>query len=174
MNWLIRPVELTDAQAILDLYTPYITDTVITFETEIPTLEAFTQRIAGICQDYPYLVCEQDGKILGYAYASRHRERAAYRYSVDVSIYVEKNSKHRGIGRALYNRLFEELQQYPYYTAFACITLPNEASIGLHKAFGFREAGVFHRDGYKAGQWLDVAWLEKPLKEYGVPPESSL
>lgn len=174
MNWQIRPATLADAEGILRVYAPYITDTVITFETEVPTVEAFAERIAGIRRNYPYLVCEQGGKILGYAYASRHRERAAYRYSADVSVYVGMDSRRKGIGRALYTRLFEELRRYPLYTAFACITLPNEPSVSLHRAFGFREAGIFHKDGYKDGRWLDVIWMEKPLREYDTPPESGL
>lgn len=173
MKLSIRPAVSTDAEAILKIYAPYITDTVITFETEIPSLEAFTERVAAIQSHYPYLVCELDGTVVGYAYASKHRERAAYRYSVDVSIYVDMNFRHQGIGRALYTHLFEELKQYPYYTAFACITLPNEASVGLHKAFGFQDAGIFHKDGYKAGKWLDVIWMEKSLRQYDTPSAES-
>jgi L-amino acid N-acyltransferase YncA len=173
VNQLIRPAVPADASAILAVYAPYITDTVITFETEVPTLGAFTKRVEEILRQYPYLVCEIDGEIVGYAYASRHRERAAYRYSVDVSIYVKSGMHRRGIGSALYTRLLEELQRFPYYTAYACITLPNESSVALHKSFGFQEAGIFHKDGYKAGKWLDVLWMEKPLKQYDVPPGGS-
>lgn len=171
MNMIIRPVRKTDAVDILEIYTPYITDTVITFETAIPSLEEFINRIENIKKQYPYLVCEIDGKVVGYAYASKHRERAAYKYSVDVSVYVAPKYHRQGIGKALYTQLFKVLKAYNYYTAYASITLPNEKSIGLHKAFGFTEIGVFHNAGYKKGRWLDVIWLEKPLKEYSIPQE---
>ncbi len=173
MNMLIRPVSKTDVADILAIYAPYITDTVITFETEVPTLEEFEERIEGIKKDFPYLVCEVDGRVAGYAYASKHRARSAYKYSVDVSIYVAPNYHHKGIGKALYKNLFEALNKYEYYSAYAGITLPNDKSIGLHKAFGFTEVGIYHNVGYKKGNWLDVIWLEKPLKEYGVPKLSS-
>jgi phosphinothricin acetyltransferase len=171
MNTIIRPVSKDDAADILAIYAPYITDTVISFETKVPTLEDFSKRIEKIQNDYPYLVCEVDGKVVGYAYASKHRERAAYKYSVEVSVYVASDYHHKGIGKALYGRLFDALSEYNYYSAYAGITLPNDKSIGLHKSFGFVEVGIYHNIGYKDGKWLDVIWLEKPLKEYGIPPE---
>jgi phosphinothricin acetyltransferase len=169
---IIRPVRIDDAADILAIYAPYITDTVISFETKVPTLEDFSKRIEKIQNDYPYLVCEVDGKVLGYAYASKHRERAAYRFSVEVSVYIAQEHHHKGIGKALYERLFAALDDYNYYSAFAGITLPNDKSIGIHKLFGFSEVGIYHNIGYKDGKWLDVIWLEKPLKEYGIPPEA--
>lgn len=166
---LIRPVTTEDAKDILAIYSPYIENTVITFETEVPTIEEFTARIENIKSKYPYLVCETHGKVIGYAYASKHRERAAYKYSVDLSIYIDPDYQHKGIGKALYVRLFDALKPYDFYTAYAGITLPNEKSIGLHKALGFHEVGIFHNVGYKFGKWLDVIWLEKQLKEYDTP-----
>lgn len=165
----VRPVSKMDVADILAIYTPYITDTVITFETEVPTIEEFTERIENIKNEFPYLVCEVDGRVVGYAYASKHRARSAYKYSVDVSIYVAHNYHHKGLGKALYTNLFELLNKYNYYSAYAGITLPNDKSIGLHKSFGFIEVGTYHNVGYKDGKWLDVIWLEKPLKEYGIP-----
>ncbi|MBN1892447.1 MAG: N-acetyltransferase [Clostridiales bacterium] len=170
MNTIIRPVKQTDAADILAIYAPYVTDTVISFETKVPTIEEFSKRIETIQNDYPYLVCEVDGKVVGYAYASKHRERAAYRYSVEVSVYVALDYHHKGIGKALYKRLFAALDACNYYSAYAGITLPNDKSIGLHKSFGFVEVGIYHNIGYKDGKWLDVIWLEKPLKDYGIPP----
>lgn len=169
MNTMIRPVSKADAADILDIYSPYITDTVITFETEVPTIEEFAERIEYINNKLPYIVCEVEGRAVGYAYASKHRARSAYKYSVDVSIYVAPNYQNKGIGKTLYTNLFKMLNKYNYYSAYAGITLPNEKSIGLHKSFGFIEVGTYHNVGFKNGKWLDVMWLEKPLKEYGIP-----
>jgi L-amino acid N-acyltransferase YncA len=171
MELRIRPVALTDAAAILDIYSPYIKNTVMTFETQIPSVEEFAARIDGIRSRYPYLVCEAGGKVAGYAYASQHQARSAYRYSVDVSIYVAPKHHHKGVGKALYRSLFDALKGYDFYTAYAGITVPNEASVGLHKGFGFHEVGTYHNVGYKMGRWLDVVWLEKPLKAYDAPAE---
>ena len=172
MNSIIRPLRQTDAANILAIYAPYVTDTTITFETSVPTLKEFSKRIENIQRNYPYLVCEVDGKVVGYAYASKHRERAAYQYSVEVSVYVASDYHHKGIGKELYKSLFAALDACNYYSAYAGITLPNDKSIGLHKSFGFVEVGIYHNIGYKDGKWLDVIWLEKPLKEYGIPPET--
>lgn len=165
MNMLIRDVREADAARILAIYAPYVIDTDISFETEPPAPEAFAERIRGIQSAYPYLVCLVDGELAGYAYASKHHERAAYRYSVDVSIYVAPNFHRRGVGRALYLELFDRLKERGFYTAFAGITQPNEKSVGLHASLGFTEVGVFHRAGYKHGRWLDVLWMEKPLRD---------
>lgn len=173
MNLTIRPVSEMDVATILNIYAPYITDTVITFETEVPTIEDFTERILNIKEEYPYLVCEVEGKVVGYAYASKHRARSAYKYSVDISVYVEKSYHRKGIGKALYTELFRQLTDYDVYNAYAGITYPNEKSIGLHKTFGFKEVGIYHNVGYKDGRWLDVIWLEKQLKEYGTPQRES-
>ena len=165
---LIRNAAPADAAALLAIYAPYITDTCVSFETEAPTVEEFAMRIAGIIKDYPYLVCEIGGQIVGYAYASRHRERAAYLYSADVSVYVAPEHHRRGVGRALYTRLFALLKEQGIRMTFAGVTLPNEGSVGLHRAFGFRSVGVYHNVGYKLGQWLDVLWLEKQIGDCGA------
>lgn len=169
MNVTIRPATLADAEEILAVYASYITDTSISFETEVPTIDAFAARIENIIKNYPYLVCEMNDKIIGFAYACRHRERAAYKYSVDISIYIDENYHRKGIGKQLYTKLFEQLKNQGFYTVFASITLPNENSIGLHKSFGFTEVGTYHNVGYKYGKWHDVIWLEKPLREYNNP-----
>jgi phosphinothricin acetyltransferase len=135
----------------------------------VPALSDFTKRIESIIKNYPYLVCEADGNIVGYAYVSRHRERAAYKYSADVSIYVASAYHRQGIGKALYTKLFDLLKGQHIYTLYAGIVLPNESSIGLHKSFGFNEVGTFHNVGYKQGKWHDVIWLEKPIKNYDKP-----
>ncbi|MCL2461258.1 MAG: GNAT family N-acetyltransferase [Defluviitaleaceae bacterium] len=165
----IRSATPADAGAILEIYAPFITGTCITFETEVPSIGEFAARIGSIAKSYPYLVSEMDGKIVGYAYASKHRERAAYRFSADVSVYVAPEYHRQGVGRALYTKLFDMLREQGIYTVFAGITLPNEKSAGLHKALGFIEVGVYHNVGYKLGKWLDVIWMGKALKEYDDP-----
>lgn len=164
MKLNIRPCELSDAKAILEIYTPYVENTAISFETKVPSLEKFSQRIKNIKSSYPYLVCEADGKIAGYAYASKFRKREAYRYSIEVSVYVDSKFVGNKIGTLLYESLFKELESYNYHTAYACITYPNDKSIGIHKKFGFSEIGIFHNAGYKLNKWHDVIWLEKQLK----------
>ena len=163
---IIRNAIPDDASDVLRIYAPYITNTCITFETEVPTLAEFTGRMETYIKSYPYLVCETDNKVVGYAYASKHRERAAYKYSVDVSVYVDSEYHGQGVGRALYSKLFELLTEQGLFTAYAGITLPNDKSVGLHRAFGFRDVGVYHNVGYKLGKWLDVLWMEKPLRDY--------
>jgi len=166
----IRSAILSDAQAILDIYAPYITGTCVSFETELPSIEEFGVRIENTLKNYPYLAAVTDNKIIGFAYASKHRERAAYRYSADVSVYVAPGYQRQGIGRALYSQLFDLLRTQGIYTVFAGITLPNEKSIGLHSTLGFREVGTYHNTGFKFGKWLDVMWMEKPLRDYDTPP----
>lgn len=168
----IRGATPADAGAILGIYAPYVADTCVSFETDVPTAGEFAARMENILKSYPYLVCETGGKIAGYAYAAKHGERAAYRHSADVSVYVAPEYQRRGIGMALYERLFELMKAQGLYTAFAGIALPNEKSVGLHKAVGFKEAGVHHNAGYKFGNWLDVMWMEKPLRDYDNPEQS--
>ena len=167
----IRKVTTADSTALLNIYAHYILNTAASFEVEVPALSEFTQRIDTISHTYPYLVCELEGKIIGYAYASTHRERAAYRFDIDVSVYLEESARGKGIGTALYTELFNLLSVQNYYTAYAGITLPNDQSLGLHKKFGFSEIGTHHKTGHKFGKWHDVIWLEKALKDYSIPPE---
>jgi phosphinothricin acetyltransferase len=169
MSDTIRRAALADAPAILAIYAPYITETPVSFETEVPLLQDFVRRMENIMAEYPYLVCEIDGNIAGFAYASKHRERAAYRFGADVSIYIHPAYHRRGIGKALYTALFALLKEQNIYTLYAGITLPNDGSVGLHKSLGFAAAGTFRNAGYKQGKWHDVIWLEKPLREYDHP-----
>jgi len=130
------------------------------------------RRIVGVLVQYPWLVCESSDKVVGYVYATAHRERAAYRWSVDVAAYVEEDAHRRGIARALYTALFEILISQGYRNAYAGVTLPNPASVAMHKAMGFELVGVYHRVGYKMNKWHDVAWFERPLAEHVLePPE---
>lgn len=153
-----------DSVAILNIYAPYVQDTAVSFETEVPPLEEFTARIERISAKYPYLVYEADGKVVGYAYASRHRERAAYCYDVDLSIYFAP--EHHGTGKAarLYGALFALLAELGYCNTYAAYTEPNEKSRRFHEKCGFSPVGTFHHTGYKFGRWHDVTWVEKALK----------
>ena len=168
---LIRKVTENDSKEILDIYSYYIENTIATFETETPSLESFARRIKSMSEVYPYFVCTSDDSVIGYAYASRHHERAAYRYDVDVSIYIKNDMCEKGIGTELYSRLFEELSLQNYYNAYALIALPNEKSFALHRKFGFKEIGIHRNTGYKFGKWLDVLWLDKIIKEHPQNPE---
>jgi L-amino acid N-acyltransferase YncA len=166
--FIIRFVTPDDASAIAAIYAPYVTETPISFETQAPTLAVIRERIARYTSTHPWLVYEDSGRVLGYAYAGRHHERAAYDWSCEVSVYVDRTMHRRGIGRALYTALLEALRRLGYYNALAGITEPNEASIGLHEAVGFRRAGVNRNVGYKDGRWWDVAYMEAALQD-GYP-----
>lgn len=170
MNRSIRLATAADYREILNIYAPYVRDTAVTFETQVPTPDEFSARIGSISKQYPYLVYETDGKIVGYAYASKHMERAAYRYDVDVSIYVSPEYHGSGAAHKLYACLFSILKELGYYNAYAGCTLPNEKSIGFHKKLGFSLIGVHHKTGYKLGRWHDVAWFEKTVMPHSRRP----
>lgn len=170
-NIELRMATLEDAEHILGIYAPYCRDTVITFEYEVPTLEEFQGRMKNIMEKYPYIVALQDEKIVGYAYASAYRTRAAYQWDVESSIYVDRNCTASGVGTALYARLLELLKKQNIRNVYACVTLPNEASERIHAKFGFAYAGMLHRAGYKAGEWQNVGWFEKHLEYEGEIPE---
>ena len=161
----IRPAVEADAAALLRIYRPFVDSTAVSFEMAVPTAEEFAARIARAVAGWQWLVAEQDGQCLGYAYGSSHRERPAYRWSVEVSAYVHPNYHRQGVGRALYLRLLEELAQKGFCSAFAGTTLPNDGSVALHKAVGFEYIGVFERVGRKFGRWHDVAWFQRVLRD---------
>jgi phosphinothricin acetyltransferase len=167
----IRFATESDAEAVCDIYAPIVRDTPISFEVEPPTPEEMRQRIARTLEVLPWLVCERDGRLLGYAYASRHRERAAYQWCVDVSAYVAANARRMGVARALYRALFAVLALQGFYNAFAGIALPNAASVGLHEALGFRPVGIYEAVGYKMGAWHDVGWWQLTLQPCGSDPD---
>lgn len=166
---MIRPAVPADAEALLSIYAQYI-DTPITFEYGLPSVAAFRGRILETLEEYPYLVCEEDGTLLGYAYAHRFRQREADSWGAELSVYVDKNAHSRGIGRALYTELIRLLRLQGIKTAYGCVTLPNEKSTALHASLGFTEAGIFHNAGCKAGRWHDVIWYEKALADYDEDP----
>lgn len=161
----IRQAAEADAPALLAIYAPFVEHTPVSFETVVPGVEEFVARIRKSLTAWQWLVAERDGRVVGYAYGSSHRERAAYRWSVEVSAYIDPAYQRQGIGRALYNRLIDDLIASGYCTAFAGITTPNDASIGLHSAVGFEMIGVFRNIGWKFGRWHDVAWMQRRLRD---------
>jgi len=165
----IRPATVADAAAIAAVYRPYVVDTVISFETEPPDGDEMARRMAAE-PPLPWLVAERDGRVTGYAYASAHRARAAYRWGADVSVYLDATEHGRGTGGALYGRLLPLLRDLGYVAAYAGIALPNPASVGLHESLGFSLVGVYRRVGYKHGGWHDVGWWQLPLVD---PPPSN-
>ena len=167
----IRLATERDAEEIAAIYAPNVTDTIISFESEPPTADEMRLRIEGTLERYPWLVCERRGRVLGYAYAGAHGTREAYRWSVDVSVYVHREAHRAGVGRALYTSLFAVLRLQGFYSAYAGATLPNPASVGLHEAMGFRPVGVYRGVGYKMGAWQDVVWWHLPLRERVTDPD---
>ncbi len=161
----IRLATVEDAEQIQAIYAPFCSHSPVTFETQAPTIQEMGQRINKLLQQFPWLVCHNKNKILGYVYAAPHHERAAYQWSVNVSVYIHESARRLGIGRALYTSLFKILQLQGYYNAYAGITLPNKASVRLHEAMGFQLAGMYANVGFKAGAWHDVAWLVLALQE---------
>lgn len=171
---MIRPATTADAAAIAAIYAPIVETTVISFETTAPTPEEMARRIEAIVATHPWLVFEdaEDAEgVAGYAYASPHAPRDAYRWSVNVSVYNAERARRRGVGRALYGALFEILRRQGFHMAFAGITLPNEASVGLHEAMGFRPLGVYREVGFKLGAWRDVGYWSLELQPLGAPEE---
>ena len=161
-----------DAAALLSIYAPYVEETAITFETAAPSEEAFRQRIDKTLQHYPYLVAEERGRVLGYAYAGRLRDRAAYDWDAELSVYLEQNVRGRGVGTALYLCLLDLLALQGVRWAYGVVTMPNEASHRLHMGLGFRLAATFPEMGYKHGRWWDVNWYLKelaPRREHPAP-----
>jgi L-amino acid N-acyltransferase YncA len=163
---LIRDADAAgDAAACAAIYAPSVTHGVASLEEAAPDAAELGRRIAEVMARYPWLVAELDGVVAGYAYAARHRARAAYRWSADVTVYVSGAHHRRGVGRALYTGLCERLAQQGYHEACAGITLPNRASVALHESLGFRPVGVYRNIAFKFGAWRDVGWWQKTLRE---------
>ena len=158
-----------DTAAIAKLYRPIVESTAISFETEPPDAEAIRRRLDDTLPVYPWLVCEIGGVVAGYAYASRHRVRAAYQWSVDVSVYVDDARRRSGVARGLYTSLLAILTAQGFANAFAGIALPNPASVALHEALGFQPIGIYRNVGFKLGAWRDVGWWQRPLREANPP-----
>jgi len=162
----LRDATLDDAEDIVAIYTPIVETTTISFETVAPTVDEMRGRIAKALETHAWLVSVDDaGRVDGYVYGSKHRERASYQWSVDVTAYVRSDARGRGIARALYVALCERLAARGYYQAFAGIALPNDASIALHESVGFAHLGTYRHVGFKLGAWRDVGWWQKQLHE---------
>jgi L-amino acid N-acyltransferase YncA len=172
MSCFIRLATEADAPAVAAIYAPAVTASAASFELEPPDAGEMARRMAGTQRRTPWLVCERAGAVVGYAYAGRHRDRPAYRWSVEVSAYVDPGARGIAVGRALYTSLFAVLRLQGFRSAFAGITLPNPPSQALHRAVGFERVGVFPRIGYKHGAWHDVEWLALALLPHAAePPE---
>lgn len=168
---MIRDAEAGDAAGCAAVYAPYVRETAISFEAEPPDAEQMARRIADAQRRHAWLVLEEDGDLLGYAYGGPFMTRAAYQWSTAVSVYLAPGRRRTGGGRALYEALFERLAARGHRTALAGIALPNEASVGLHRALGFELAGTYRRVGWKLGRWHDVAWYQRPLGYDDGPPQ---
>jgi L-amino acid N-acyltransferase YncA len=164
----VRPADVADAGGIADVYRPYVTGSVASFEAVPPDAAELARRMTAAPR-LPWFAACRDGAVVGYAYAAAHRTRAAYRWSVDCSVYLADGERGQGTGRALYQRLLPELRELGYVTAFAGIALPNPGSVGLHTALGFTPVGVYRAAGFKDGRWHDVGWWQLPL---GEPPDT--
>ena len=174
MTGTIRLATAADGAAAAAIYAPIVDETSISFETVAPTAGEMGGRIASVLRYAPWLVCTRGGAVQGYAYASRHNDRAAYTWSVNVSVYVHAGHRRRGVAQALYASLFELLRLQGFYTAHAGITLPNAASVATHESMGFRPVGVYERVGYKKGAWHDVGWWQLPLRAREGAPRPPL
>lgn len=164
-----RLVSVTDSLQILAIYSQYI-NTPVTFENVLPGETEFEQRIADIASFYPYLIAEEDNKIIAYAYAHRHMERDAYQWNAELSVYIDNAFHNKGLGTKLYAMLMRILKLQGIKTVYAGVTMPNPSSQGLHKSMGFTALGTYHNAGYKNSKWHDVIWYEKNIGTYDIPP----
>ncbi|HFR3977226.1 TPA: N-acetyltransferase family protein [Streptococcus suis] len=159
----IRSAQIEDASDLVAIYAPYVETTAITFETEVPTVADFADRIKKTLEKFPYFVAEEEGRVVGYAYASTYYARAAYDWTVELSVYVSNLARGKGIGSLLYDALEEELTARGFKNFLACIALPNPASLALHKKRGYEQVAHFKNVGYKFDTWHDIVWLQKSL-----------
>jgi L-amino acid N-acyltransferase YncA len=170
----IRLARDSDLEAMVAIYRPIVVATAISFEMVPPDREEMGRRVRETLWSYPWLVCEIGGQVAGYAYASRHRVRAAYQWSVDASVYVDTKHRRCGVGRGLYLSLFGILAMQGFFNAYAGIALPNPASVALHESVGFERLGVYRRVGYKLGAWHDVGWWQLILRAHEESPNAPL
>lgn len=169
----IRVATLEDAKTLVEIYTPYVEKTVITFEYEVPSVEEFKGRMAHVLEKHPYLVAERDGEIVGYAYAGEFKSRAAYDWAVETTVYVREDQKNSGVGKALYMALEQILAEQNILNLNACIGYPEvedeyltKNSVQFHEHMGYRFVGEFYKCGYKFGRWYNMVWMEKHIGEH--------
>jgi phosphinothricin acetyltransferase len=174
MAFTVRLAGPEDAAAVAAIYAPAVTGRATSFEYQPPDGAEMSRRMAQVRPSHPWLVAERGGEVVGYAYAGRHKDRDAYAWSVDVSVYVRADAHRAGVGRGLYTALFAILALQGFRTAFAGATLPNPGSVGLHTAMGFQPVGVYEGVGYKLGRWHDVAWFTRPLLPREPDPPAPL
>jgi phosphinothricin acetyltransferase len=167
---LVRDATEADAEACARIYAPYVTDTVVTFETVPPSVAEMEQRISSALRSHAWVVLEDDGRVVGYAYAGPFKSRQAYRWSCEVSVYLEMGRRRTGGGRALYEGLLQRLAGRGFRTVCAGMALPNAASVALHRSLGFEPVGTYRRIGWKHGAWHDVAWVQRALVVGDDPP----
>lgn len=165
----IRDARRSDVPAMLAIYAPFVEHTAVSFEYDVPTEAEFARRLEEHQAAFPWLVCEENGRVMGYAYAGRAFERAAYGWNAEISCYLAPELRGRGVGRRLYARIEEILTRLGYYKLFAVVTSANAPSVAFHRALGFRDAACFRNVGYKQGDWYDVLWLEKTLCDRPEP-----
>ena len=170
----LRIARPEDGADIADIFAPFVANTVITFEEIPPTAADMSARIEKTLRTHPWLVVEENGKVVAYAYATQHRARASYRWSCDASVYVAETARRRGLARELYTQLFETLVKLGFSSVYAGITLPNAPSVRLHESIGFQLIGVYPRVGFKLGEWLDVGWWGRDLQTLSDTPAAPL
>ena len=173
---MLRLATPADAAELLKIYAPFVASedrnlSDVSFEYEVPGVEEFAGRIRDISAAYPYLVCEQEGRLLGYAYAHPYIQRAAYQWGAEVTIYLAPEGQGRGLGRVLYTALEKLLRKQGVVVLYACVTASNEHSVKMHEALGYKIIGRFDNTGFKHGHWLDMVWLEKRIAELPVMPQ---
>lgn len=156
---------------MLEIYRPYVEKTAITFEYDVPTAEEFSSRIKEILEKYPWIVYEEDGEIIGYAYGGPEHTRAAYQWTVEASVYVSEEARGKGVGTALYDRLLDILKKQNFCICYVLIIESNEVSLKMHEKYGFKTVGIRKNSGYKLGKWHSVVVMEKQLNDFSVPPK---
>lgn len=166
----VRCARAADANAIAEIYAPYVAETPISLEMTAPTSQQIVERMASLVPAYPWLVYDTGGTLKGYAYAGPHSDRGGYRWSANATVYVARGCHRQGIGRALYGQLLAVLRRQGFHAVFGGITLPNASSVGLHEACGFSPAGVYRQAGFKLGAWWDVGWWGQVLNEASAQP----
>lgn len=167
----IRMATRDDALAVQTIYAPIVAGTPISFEEDVPTVEEIADRIGSVLRTHPWLIATEAGRVAGYAYATAHRARAAYRWACDASVYVADDARGRGIATGLYRKLFSLLKAQGFLRVFAGVTVPNPASEALHRSVGFEPVGTYRRVGFKLGRWHDVRWFELSLGDSDSPRE---